>query len=103
MSRSEGSTRERITEVSLGASPFVVTIDHRFIDSGLEEIAQEVYDALGTLDALAPAAVATIGRADLLALVDASDRWLASGPDAPERRVAVMDASRRLRHLLERR
>ncbi len=62
-----------------------------------------MYDALGALDAVAPAAIAAVGRDDLFALVDASERWIETGAAPVEHQVAVTEASARLRHLLERR
>jgi hypothetical protein len=103
MSQLEGRRRGQAADASLNASPFFVSIDHRFIASGLDDVAQGVYDALGALDAAAPDAIATVGRDDLYALVDASERWVETGAAPFERRAAVIDASRRLRHLLERR
>jgi hypothetical protein len=102
MSQLEGSGSARGAEAALNASPFFVAIDHRFIANALEDVAQGVYDALGALDAAAPDAIATVGGDDLLALVHAGERWAEAGEAPYESRAAVADASRRVRHLLER-
>ncbi len=103
MSQLEGCRRDGAADASASTSPFFVSIDHRFIARGVDDVAQGVYDALGALDAAAPEAIATVGRDDLYALVDASERWVEAGAVPIESRAAVIDASRRLRHLLERR
>jgi hypothetical protein len=95
--------RRGAADAARNASPFLVSVDHRFIGDELDDVAQGVYDALGALDAAAPHAIATIGCEDLYALVDASERWIETGDVPFGSREAVIDASRRLRHLLERR
>jgi hypothetical protein len=102
MSQLEGSGRVRGADAALTASPFFVSIDHRFIADALDDVAQGVYDALGALDAAAPDAIATVGGDDLRALVRAGERWAEIGEGPYESRAAVADATRRVRHLLER-
>ncbi|MEO9177258.1 MAG: hypothetical protein ABI317_17220 [Gaiellales bacterium] len=81
---------------------FFVAIDHAFVGDEFEGLAQDVYDALGALDAACQAAVLPLGRADLCALVDAGDRLAGNGAGSPGQRELVAGAARRLRHALER-
>jgi hypothetical protein len=94
MSQVSARTNGRVVDRTAIDTTFFVAIDHRFIDDELDGVAQEVYDALGALDAAAPAAIAPLRREDLVALVEAGER-AACGERAES-------AARRVRHVLER-
>jgi hypothetical protein len=77
----------------------VIGIDHAYIED--EAAAQEVYDALGALDARCPDALVPLGLADLRQLVEAAERRLRLARVPPGDQ-ALAGAVRRVRHVLER-
>jgi hypothetical protein len=85
-----------------GGDMFVVSIDHAYIGSEFDGLAQNVYDALGALDAACAAAVLPLRREDLSALVDAGDRYAGNGSGSAASPELIAGAARRLRHVLER-
>jgi hypothetical protein len=85
-----------------GGDMFVVSIDHAFIAPEFDGLAQDVYDALGALDAACAAAILPLRREDLCALVDAGDRYAGNGAGSVASPELIAGAARRLRHVLER-
>jgi hypothetical protein len=87
---------------AVGGSRFFVSIDHAFVGDEFEGLVQDVYDALGALDAACEAALLPLRCDDLHALVDAGDHCAGNGYGTPTSREFVSGAARRLRHVLER-
>jgi hypothetical protein len=85
-----------------GGNMFVVSIDHAFIGPEFDGLAQDVYDALGALDAACAAAILPLRREDLHALVDAGDSYAGHGGGPVACPELIAGAARRLRHALER-
>jgi hypothetical protein len=92
--------RERRPDAAEG--PVLIAIDHLFVGSESDGLAQAVYDALGALDAAWPAAIAPLGAADLAALVDAARAAPRAAQPAGRERAALQGAVRRVGHVLER-
>jgi hypothetical protein len=88
---------------AVGGNVFFVSIDHSFIDAEHERLAQDVYDALGALDAGCSAAILPLCGEDLHALVAAGEHCAQNGAGSSASRERVAGAARRLRHALERR
>jgi hypothetical protein len=86
----------------VGGSRFFVAIDHTFVGAEFEGLVQDVYDALGALDAACDTALLPLRGDDLHALVDAGDHCAGNGYGTPASREVVSGAARRLRHVLER-
>jgi hypothetical protein len=78
------------------------SIFHAFIDDDLDSLAQDVYDALGALDAAAPEAIKTFRGNDLCEAVDAAERWSRSDECTPEERETLRGSVRRLRRIVRR-
>lgn len=95
--------RETVGDPGERGYTFFVSIDHAFISPEHEALVQQVYSALGALDAASPAALAPLRRGDLQALIDAGERWSEVEDQPPALRESVIAAARRLRHVLDRR
>jgi hypothetical protein len=87
----------------VGYSRFFVSIDHAFVGAEFEGLVQNVYDALGALDAACGAALLPLRCDDLHALVEAGEHCAGNGYGTPASREDVSGAARRLRHVLDRR
>jgi hypothetical protein len=84
------------------ARPVLFALDHLFIPSHEDPVAQDAYDALGALDAACPEAIATLSTDDLATLVRAALAWtrpLGSGAPSHDQ---VTGAAARISHVLER-
>jgi hypothetical protein len=92
-----------------GAAPapppslIVIAIDHAFIGDESDGLTQDVYDALGALDAAWPEAIAHIRVEDMQALARVGERASRLPDPALERSDPLRAAARRVRHVLERR
>jgi hypothetical protein len=91
-------------EGTLGPSTYkiILAVDHAFIGHEEDGLTAAVYLALADLELAWPAAVAPIRIDDLELLCDAAEHFHGASRFSLARRDALADASRRVRHMLDR-
>jgi hypothetical protein len=80
----------------------ILAVDHAFIGHEEDGLTAAVYLALADLELAWPASVAPIRIDDLELLCDAAEHFHGASRFSLARRDALADASRRVRHVLDR-